>query len=138
MFGQSRSPVAAYAQVGVETAVHTASPHQLIALLFEAGRTALNMARLAMEQNKVDARGTAISKAIDIISNGLQVSLDLDSGGDLAVKLSALYSYMTRRLIHANINNDRQALDEVDGLLGEIQSAWIEIGEKVRLSSTVE
>lgn len=79
MFGQARSPVAAYAQVGVETAVQTASPHELIALLFEAGRSAIRMARLAMEQGQVDVRGTTISKSIDIISNGLQVSLDLDN-----------------------------------------------------------
>lgn len=138
MFGQTRSPVAAYAQVGVETAVQTASPHELIALLFEAGRSAIRMARLAMEQGQVDVRGTTISKAIDIISNGLQVSLDLDNGGDLASKLSALYSYMTRRLVYANIHDDRQALDEVDNLLGEIQEAWIEIGHKVQQPSTVD
>lgn len=132
MFGLPRSPAAAYAKLGVETAVQTADPHQLIVLLFEGARAAIAMARLAMDQDKVEIRGTSISKAIDIISNGLQVSLDLQSGGDLAAKLNALYSYMTRRLIHANANNDRQALEEVDGLLGEIHSAWVEIADKVR------
>jgi len=134
MFGNSRSPVAAYAQVGVETSVQAANPHQLIVLLFEGARAAIAMARLGMEQNKVDVRGTSISKAVDIITNGLQVSLDLDSGGELAVKLNALYDYMTRRLVHANIRNDRLALDEVDNLLGEIHSAWLEIADKVRQS----
>lgn len=132
MFGLPRSPAAAYAKLGVETAVQTADPHQLIVLLFEGARAAIAMARLAMDQDKVEIRGTSISKAIDIISNGLQVSLDLQSGGDLAAKLNALYSYMTRRLIHANANNDRQALEEVDNLLGEIHSAWVEIADKVR------
>lgn len=135
MFGLPRSPAATYARLGVETSVQTANPHQLIALLFDGARAAISMARLSMEQNKVDLRGTSISKAIDIISNGLQVSLDLQSGGDLAAKLNALYSYMTLRLTHANANNDRQALEEVDNLLGEIQSAWIEIADKVRQPS---
>lgn len=132
MFGTPRSPAAAYAKLGVETAVQTADPHQLIVLLFEGARAAIAMARLAMDQDKVDMRGTSISKAIDIISNGLQVSLDLQTGGDLAAKLNALYSYMARRLLHANANNDRQALEEVDGLLGEIHGAWVEIADKVR------
>lgn len=132
MFGQTRSPAAAYAQVGVETSVQTATPYQLIILLFEGARMAISMARLAMEQDQVDLRGPAISKAIDIIGNGLQVSLDLEEGGDLAGKLDALYSYMTRRLIQANVANDRAALDEVDDLLGEIQGAWTEIADEVR------
>lgn len=135
MFGIPRSPAAAYASLGVETSVQTADPHQLIVLLFEGARSAIAMARLAMEQNQVEIRGTSISKAIDIVTNGLQVSLDLQNGGDLAAKLHALYSYMARRLIHANANNDRLALEEVDSLLGEIHSAWIEIADKVRSPS---
>lgn len=131
MFGQSKSPVSAYAQVGVETSVQTANPHQLVVLLFEGAREAIAMARYAMEQNKVDIRGSSISKAVDIITNGLQVSLDLEAGGDLASKLNALYDYMTRRLVYANYKNDRQALDEVDGLLRDIYSAWVEIADKV-------
>lgn len=132
MFGTSRSPVAAYAQVGIETAVQTADPHQLIVLLFDGARSALALGRHAIEHNKVDARGTAISKAIDIINNGLQVSLDLEQGGDLAVKLHALYDYMTRRLLYANLHNSLAALNEVDDLLAEIQGAWIEIADQVR------
>lgn len=136
MFGQIRSPAAAYAQVGVETSVQTATPHQLIILLFEGARKAISMARLAMEQDQVALRGPAISKAIDIIGNGLQVSLDLEQGGELAGKLDALYSYMTRRLIQANVANDRLALEEVDDLLGEIQGAWIEIADEVRQTTS--
>lgn len=136
MFGQIRSPAAAYAQVGVETSVQTATPHQLIILLFEGARKAISMARVAMEQDQVALRGPAISKAIDIIGNGLQTSLDLEQGGELAGKLDALYSYMTRRLIQANVANDRQALNEVDDLLGEIQGAWIEIADEVRQTTS--
>lgn len=135
MFGNQFNSAATYAKLGVETSVQTADPHQLITLLFDGARSAISMARLAMEQNIVNIRGTSISKAIDIISNGLQVSLDLQSGGDLATKLFALYDYMTRRLIYANANNDRPALEEVDSLLSEIQSAWIAIADEVRQPS---
>ena len=86
------------------------------------------MARLHLAQNDVAQRGKHISQAIDIIGNGLKVSLDMDSGGKLAEQLAALYDYMCRRLIAANIANDAVALDEVARLLEEIHSAWREIG----------
>jgi len=132
MFGSHRSPVSAYADVGIETSVHTADPHQLIVLLFNGARAALGVARHAMEQNKVDTRGIAISKAINIISNGLKVSLNKDQEGDLVTKLDALYDYMTRRLLYANLHSDLEALEEVDNLLGEIQGAWVEIADQAR------
>lgn len=128
----SLNPSQAYKQVGLDVTVQSADPHQLILLLFDGARAALSAARFAMEQKKIETRGMSISKAIDIINNGLKVSLDKESGGELATQLERLYDYMVRRLLHANLRNDRLALDEVDGLLGEIQGAWIAIAGEVR------
>ena len=64
----------------------------------------------------------------------LRGSLDLQKGGPLAQNLSDLYEYMTRRLMHANLNSDATAVTEVLGLLGEIRSAWLAIGPQVRQS----
>lgn len=131
MFGTPTNPRKAYEHVGLETAVQTASPHQLILLLFEGASQALANARGAMEQNDIPRKGMAISNAIDIILNGLKVSLNLEEGGELAQNLQALYDYMSRRLLHANLHNDINALNEVSKLLHELHSAWIEIGGKV-------
>lgn len=128
MFGKSLNPLSAYAEAGIAAKVQTASPHLLILLLFEGAASAISMARLHLEQNDVAQRGKYISQAIDIISNGLKVSLDMETGGKLAEQLAALYDYMCRRLIAANIGNDAAALDEVARLLEEIHSAWREIG----------
>ena len=128
MFGKSLNPLSAYAEAGIAAKVQTASPHLLVLLLFEGAASAISMARLHLAQNDVAQRGKHISQAIDIIGNGLKVSLDMDSGGKLAEQLAALYDYMCRRLIAANIGNDAAALDEVARLLEEIHSAWREIG----------
>ena len=128
MFGKSLNPLSAYAEAGIAAKVQTASPHLLILLLFEGAASAISVARLHLEQNDVAQRGKHISQAIDIISNGLKVSLDMETGGKLAEQLAALYDYMCRRLIAANIGNDAAALDEVARLLEEIHSAWREIG----------
>ncbi|GHU07178.1 flagellar protein FliS [Betaproteobacteria bacterium] len=131
MFGSKFDPINAYGNVGVETAVSTASPHQLIVLLFEGARQAVVVARAGMEAGDIQKKGNAVTKAIDIILNGLRESLDLEQGGDLAQNLSALYDYMARRLMHANLNNDTAALDEVLNLLTEIHGAWVDIGKAV-------
>ena len=130
MFGNKLDPISAYSKVGVGTAVSTASPHQLIVLLFEGARQAVIVARAGIESGDVPKKGAAITKAIDIILNGLRASLNLEEGGNLAQNLYALYDYMARRLLHANLNNDKAALDEVLNLLSEIHGAWVSIGDK--------
>lgn len=92
--------------------------------------------KLVGDAGDIAQKGTAITKAIDIILNGLRASLDLEAGGNLAQNLYALYDYMARRLLHANINNDGAALDEVLGLLNEIHSAWIAIGQQLEADDT--
>ena len=70
------------------------------------------------------------SEAIDWTLNilgGLQGSLDMERGGDVANNLSNLYDYMMRRLVEANTVNDPAVLDEVSRLMGEIREAWIAI-----------
>lgn len=126
------SGVGSYAKIGLETAAMSASPHQLICMLFDGAKTAITMARHHMANGEIVAKGNAISKAINIIDNGLKASLDADAGGAagaaLVANLSALYDYINQRLMYANLRNDPALLDEADRLLENISSAWKEIG----------
>ncbi|WCG81862.1 flagellar export chaperone FliS [Pectobacterium sp. A5351] len=123
----SRTGSQAYANVGLESSVMSASPHQLITLLFDGAHSALVRAKILIEQGDIAGKGAAISKAIDIINNGLNVGLDMEKGGELAENLAALYEYMTRRLTIANLHNDIDVIDEVDILLSNIADAWRQI-----------
>ena len=120
-----------YAQVGLQSGVMSASPHQLITMLFDGAKTAIAMARHHMEHKEIAAKGKAISKAINIVDNGLKASLDAEAGGkagaELVANLSALYDYISQRLMYANLRNDPALLDEADRLLENIGSAWREI-----------
>jgi len=127
MFGRPVNPAKAYAKLGHESDISTASPHRLIVLLFEGAETAINVAKVHAEQGNIAERGASLSKAIEIISNGLKVSLDMEQGGELAARLAALYDYMVSRLLWANMKNDVSAMKEVLSLLGEIHDAWKEI-----------
>ena len=124
----ARRGAAAYSSVGVETGVSTADPHKLILMLFEGALLQIGTAVIALEKKDVPTKGMAISKAIEIILNGLKVSLDYEAGGELAQRLGAHYDYMTQRLLYANLHNSRPAMDEVTQLLTDLKSAWEAIG----------
>jgi len=126
-----RTGAGAYARVGVETGAMSASPHQLICMLFDGAASAIGMARHHMASGESGPKGTAISKAIAIVDNGLKAALDAKAGGaegeTLVANLSALYGYIIQRLLHANLRNDAEALDEAARLLENLASAWREI-----------
>ena len=88
-----------------------------------------------MAQGNIEAKGLAVSKAIDIITNGLKVSLDQEAGGELAQNLADLYDYAVRRLVQGNLKNQVAAFDEVTALLNEIRGAWVEIGNRANSES---
>ena len=118
----------AYRQVGVETGVASATPHQLVLMLFDGYRDALAQARGAMLAGRIEAKGREIGRAVSIVNEGLRAGLNLDAGGSLASDLQALYVYISMRLTHANLHNDVAALEECARLMEPVRSAWVEIG----------
>ncbi len=134
MFATMHNPKAAYDRVGIETGVETADPHKLILMLFEGALLAVASASLHMKRNEnagdLARKGEAVSKAINIITNGLKASLDQEAGGELSARLAALYDYMGERLLQANLHNQPAILDEVSHLLAELKDAWAQIGSK--------
>ncbi|WP_434107722.1 flagellar export chaperone FliS [Paraburkholderia caffeinilytica] len=136
MFSPGHSGANAYARVGVETGVMGASPHRLIVMLYQGARQAIAQARMHIQQGNVPARGEAIGKAIQIVESGLQLSLNVEVGGEIAERLDALYAYMSRRLLEANIKQSEAMLVEVDGLLATLEEAWIGIAPEIARMAT--
>ena len=123
-----------YAAVGVETGVAGASPHRLVAMLFDGFVDAIAQARGALASGQIEAKGRAIGRAARIVDEGLKASLDLKAGGALAADLAELYAYVTLRLTQANLKNDAAALDECLGLIQPLRQAWAEIAPRVEVS----
>lgn len=124
-----------YAQVGIETSVAAADPHGLILMLFDGALLAIATAENAMQEGRIADKGKAISRTIDIVASGLRASLNFSAADELANRLAALYDYMVARLLHANLHNDRAALQEVSRLLTEIKTAWEEIADDPAVAS---
>lgn len=114
-----------YKTVGAESA----SPHKLIQMLFDTYLVRVDQATLAIENQDMNAKGTAISKALAIMG-GLEEGLDLEKGGELAENLQSLYRYVRQRLLVATDKNDAEALKEARELIFQIKGAWDQIPEE--------
>ncbi len=124
-------PGGLYQQVSVESQLTDASPHRLVAMLFDGWMEAVAQARGAMRSGDAVAKGLAIGRAVRIVEEGLRAGLDLRAGGRLAQDLNELYGYLTLRLTQANLRSDESVLEECVRLVRPLQEAWSAIAPAV-------
>ena len=111
------------------TNIRTASQGHLVVLLYEgAVRQLAAAAALFDSADTVKARdiekfNNCLQKAQAIITE-LQVSLDMEKGGEIAKNLMSLYIYFNNELMSANINRDKKKVDFVLSMMTELSDAW--------------
>ncbi len=132
MYTAAHTAARAYAEVGLESSVFAASPHTLIVLLYEGAELSVRMAIRHIQDRDLMQKSAAVSKALNIVQDGLRAALDPTHGGELARQLDTLYGYMGQRIMLANLRNDPAPLEEVLGLLRELREAWQQIGIEPR------
>jgi flagellar protein FliS len=109
--------------------VQTATPGQLILMLYEGAIKFCKMSKKFIEEkNYMDANKYLI-KTQDIVTE-LMISLDMKAGGEIARNLYSLYDYMLRRLLDANMKKDIEVVDEVQKMIEELKDAWAEALKK--------
>jgi flagellar protein FliS len=114
----------AYSKTAVHTTVEAASPHQLVSMLFDGLLKHLRMARTHMVNGNVAEKASSISKALNILTQGLHASLNPEAGGEVAQSLATLYEYCEQRLFLANAQNQIAMIDEVVALIEPVRVAW--------------
>jgi flagellar protein FliS len=123
-----------YAQAYRNTAVLTASPGQLVLMLFDGALKSMAIAREAFARppndfKRLETINKHLLKAQSILAE-LQGSVDMEKGGDFAQTMHKLYSYHMRRLFEANMRKQVEPLVEVQRLVSEIRDAWAEMLSK--------
>jgi len=111
----------------------TASPGQLIALLYDAMLRSLERAQAGLEQRDLETAHAPLLRAQDIVLE-LMASLDVDAAGEagaIARQIAPLYEYMYRRLLDASLKKDVAAVKEVRRLVQPVRDAWITALETV-------
>ena len=109
-----------------ESAVLTATPEQLVVMLYDGARRFLYQAAVAMRNEDVQTAHVKLRRAEAIISH-LRNTLDLDQG-DIAARLQSIYLFCNRHLNQARIQRDPVKIEEVSSLLGELREAWGAVG----------
>ena len=132
----ARSAAASYHTLDVQTSVDSADPHRLVEMLYDGAIVQVAKARHALTRQDITAKCEATSRAIRIVDEGLKAALD-KRAGEVADNLDALYDYVSRILVRANMKDDDTLYAEAEKLLGDLRSAWREIGPKVRAQAAV-
>ena len=106
-----------------DSSVTTQSKGRLIVMLYEGAIKFMKLAIKEIEAGNHEAKGQYLNKAQGII-NELNVVLDMDAGGEMAINLRKLYSFISKRLSEANIKRDPQIIREVIKLMEELNQSW--------------
>ncbi|MGM0508199.1 MAG: flagellar export chaperone FliS [Fusobacteriota bacterium] len=105
------------------TQIQTATPGQLILMLYEGAIKFCKFAKIGIEEKDISKANKFLIKVQDIISE-LRISLDMEKGGEISQNLNSLYDYMQNQLLEANLKKDIEKVNEVQSLLEELKDAW--------------
>jgi len=94
-----------------EQMILSASPIELVRLLYQRAIASVADAREHLREGRVRERAQNINRAYAILSE-LLVSLDVEKAPELAGNLRMLYCYMQKRLIEANFSQTDGPLEE--------------------------
>lgn len=113
----------AYAQYK-NNKVMMASGPELTLMLYDGAIKFLNVADYAIEKNDIEKAHINIIKTEKIIDY-LRNTLDMKY--PVAQDFENMYSYISRRLVEANIGKDRDIVAEVNKHMHAIRDNWVEV-----------
>lgn len=104
--------------------IMTASPAELTLMLYEGAIKFCNIAIVAIEEKDIQKSHINIVKVQKIIDY-LRQTLDMKYA--VAQDFENIYSYLSRRLVEANIKKDKNILEEVNTHLHSVRDNWKEV-----------
>jgi len=119
-----------YRSVNNQSSVMDADNHQLITLLFDKVIESLVISKTHISNQSYDKKSNVINKAIEVIG-ALREFLDMEQGGDVALRLEQLYEWSERTLFAANIENSLEKVEQVEHVVREIREGWLGIRDQV-------
>ena len=113
--------------------LQTANQLELVVRMYEGAIRFLELAKLGFEQTdpveRIQTIHNNVMRSMEIISE-LNLTLDMERGGETATQLRDLYNYFENRLFESNMRKDMTGIQEVIDRLGSLLEAWEEIGEE--------
>lgn len=104
-----------------ENSIFTATPEELTLMLYNGLVKSIMQGQNSIEGNEIEKASNSLVRAQDILQyfrNTLDMRYDISEG------LDALYEYMIRRLVDANMKKDQSIIDEILGMARELRNTW--------------
>ena len=111
------------------TLIQTAGKLDLVILCYEKAIQLLNQAKDHYLDHETEKKVYKIKKVIDIL-NELNGSLNMDKGGQIAVNLQSIYTYLIKIILSGDINKDPSAYDDGIRILSELKEAWDQVSSQ--------
>jgi len=118
------------------TQVQTASPVQVVVLLYDGTIQAMKLAQEGMQNNDWEDKARFLGRALRVVSE-LSATLNMEQGGTVARDLRRIYEFVIHELTQANLLNQPERLDAPIRCLGVIREAWLELALQVNKPQAV-
>jgi flagellar secretion chaperone FliS len=115
----SQKPVNPY----LKTKIMTASPEELRLMLYDGALKFCRQAKAALEKKSYEDSYNNLMRAQKIVLE-LSTSLNHDADPQLCQRLSALYTYVYRLLVDANMKRETPIVDEAIKLIEYERETW--------------
>ena len=114
----------AYATTQRETSVTYAKPVELVAMVYQRLLDHLHTGKVQMLEGSDSSE--SFTKAIDLITTGLESCLDKEKGGDIAQNLAFIYDWAGKEIIRARLRRDPEMIQGVINAFVPLAEAWME------------
>ena len=113
-----------YAATQRETSVSSAKPVELVAMVYQRLLDHLQTGKIQMAEG-VDS-SESFTKAIDLITTGLESCLDKERGGEIAQNLAFIYDWAGKEILRARLRRDPEMIQGVINAFVPLAEAWLE------------
>ncbi len=112
-----------------ELAIKGATPVGLIVILYDMAIESLAHATREIDAGNIEGRTADLNHALSVIGE-LQRSLNMEVGGEVAIRLSDLYDVARSKILEANIKVSKEIIERLSGVLSSMRDAWKIVEEK--------
>ncbi len=104
-----------------QNSIYTSTPEELTLMLYNGLVKFIMQAQAGIDEKNIEKAANSIVRAQNIVLNFRET---LDMKYEVSEGLDALYEYMYRRLVEANIKKDPEVLAEILGMVRELRDTW--------------
>ncbi len=124
-------PINPYLKQYKKTQIDTTPKEQILLMLYDGAVRFLHQAKEGFAEKNIEKIHNNLIKVQNIITE-FETTLDIENGGEFAQNLFALYEFMNRQLVRANMKKDEAALDIVIKHMTELRDTWREAVKKFK------